>query len=189
MKSVAPIRKEIGIRTIFNILGPLTNPAQPTAMLAGVGTRELGKLYSEIFALRKLKRALVVHSHDGLDEISTTGPTTAWLVENGSIKEMTLHPETDFGLTVHPLEHIAGSTPSKNVERFLQVLKSNGKTPHEDSLLNGILDFILLNASAALFVAGVVPDFKAGVELARNTIISGKAHDLVQSYISLTNSQ
>jgi len=178
MKSVAGVRKDIGIRTIFNILGPLSNPARPNHMLVGVGSEELGLLYAKVFQIQKLKRVMVVHSLDGLDEITTSGPTKVWLVEEGKeIQEMQISPH-DFGLECHPVDQILGSTPKENAATFRKLL--NGEE-------SAVMDFLLLNASAALFVAGVVEDFKSGVIKARELLVSGKVRELVDNYVALSN--
>jgi len=183
MKSVGPIRKDIGIRTIFNMLGPLSNPAKPNYMLVGVGTHELGELYSKVFAMMsEVKRVMIVHSlSDGLDEITTSGKTKVWMVENGTIKVSEIAP-SDFGLEEHKIESILGSTPAENVKTFNKLI--NGDI---DNHLKPVLDFVMLQASAALVVAGKAKDFKEGAQLALEAIRSKKVHSLVQDYINLTN--
>eukprot|EP01116_Phalansterium_solitarium_P019671 TRINITY_DN5593_c1_g1_i1.p1 TRINITY_DN5593_c1_g1~~TRINITY_DN5593_c1_g1_i1.p1 ORF type:complete len:344 (+),score=134.74 TRINITY_DN5593_c1_g1_i1:21-1052(+) len=179
MKSVAAVRREIGIRTIFNVLGPLTNPAKPTYMLVGVGSADLLHLFARVFQLQGLRRAMIVHSLDGLDEISPAAPTRYCLVEAGNpdIIEGVLRPQ-DFGLPSHSLESVAGSVPPDNVATFWRVLRGE-QSP--------VADFLLLNAGAALYVAGLSSDLRSGVELARSTISSGKVAQLVDSYIQLSN--
>eukprot|EP01118_Nematostelium_gracile_P003480 TRINITY_DN14050_c0_g1_i1.p1 TRINITY_DN14050_c0_g1~~TRINITY_DN14050_c0_g1_i1.p1 ORF type:complete len:339 (-),score=73.45 TRINITY_DN14050_c0_g1_i1:36-953(-) len=160
MKSVAQVRREIGVRTIFNILGPLSNPANPTHMLVGVGEESLGSLYAQVFLQKGCKRVMVVHSLDGLDEISTETPTKVWLVENGTIKQYEISPN-DFGLPFHRVENILGADPITNASTFKLIL--NGAE-------GPVTDFLLMNAGAALFVAEKAKTLKEGAELARQLL-------------------
>ncbi len=170
-------RREIGTRTIFNVLGPLTNPARPRAMLVGVGHQALGPLMAEAFRLRGLARAMVVHSADGLDEISTAGATHAWVVAEGVVGERELYPG-DFGLPEHPGTSMAGGDPAHNAGIMQAVL---------DGAEGPVTDFVLMAASAALFVAGAAPDLLAGTRVARESIVSGRAREVLDLYVALTN--
>lgn len=181
LKSVGKIRKEIGVKTVFNILGPLSNPASPTYMLLGVGSPQLGPLYAEVLRRKQVKRGFVVHSDEGMDEISPCGPSTIWMVEDGNITTKRVSPVEDFGLEkAHSLEELAGGSAVDNVATFKKILAGEEKGP--------VLDYILVNAGCALHVANLAPDLASGVSLARSAISSGKVAKLVDDYIALTNS-
>ncbi len=126
---------------------------------------------------------MVVHSYDGLDEITTADKTMTWLIEDGKITTRELSP-SDFGLPSHPIESILGSTPPENAQTFLRLLRGEGD---RDPKLTPVLHFVLMNASAALFVAGVAKDLKEGVEIARAAINEGRALKLVEEYIAISN--
>ncbi|WP_322795062.1 anthranilate phosphoribosyltransferase [Tepidiforma sp.] len=175
MRHVGGPRREIAIRTAFNILGPLSNPARPTRQLVGVGARVLGPLIASALALRGIEYALVVHSEDGLDEISPAAPTTAWVVADGAVAERTIAPE-DFGLSRAPLSAVAGGDARANAGDILAIL---------DGAEGPRTDFTLMNAAAALVVAGRAPDFTAGVQLAREAVASGRAREVLDTYITL----
>lgn len=176
MKSVSAIRRELGIRTIFNILGPLTNPASPTHMLVGVGSIELGDLYAQVL-LKMGKQAMVVHSDEGLDEISPCGPTQAWVVKDDAITRTVIKPE-DFGLRPLAIDDIRGSAPSENAALFRKIVA--GKEHHP------VVDYVALNAGAALFIGGLAETLAAGVALAQTTIKSGKVAEKLDRYIRLS---
>lgn len=176
MRHVAGPRRELGVRTVFNILGPLTNPARPRGQLAGVGAWHLGPLLAKAFSLRGMERAIVVHSQDGLDEISPAAVTHAWFVGDGAVAERELHP-SQFGLPVHPLDQVLGGDPQHNAGLLLAVL---------DGAEGPVTDFTLLNAAAACYVAGLVPDLQAGAEVAREAIASGRAREVLDHYVALT---
>lgn len=176
MRHVGGPRRELGIRTLFNLLGPLSNPARPSAMLVGVGVREFGPLMAETFRLRGLERATVVHSAEGLDEISPAGATTAWELEHGSVRETTFEP-ADFGLPVHDVAGVVGGGPAENAGTMQAVL---------DGASGPVTDFVLMNAAAALEVAGKAKDLREGVELARESIASGRAREVLDQYVVLT---
>ena len=146
-------RREMGTRTVFNVLGPLANPARPRAMLVGVGPPAFGPLMAQTFLLRGLGRAMVVHSEEGLDEISPAGTTRSWVVDHGAITERALTP-ADFGLPAHPVAEVIGGDPGENAGRMLAVL-DGGEGP--------VTDFVLANAAAGLWVAGKVEDLRQGV--------------------------
>ncbi|MGI8927140.1 MAG: anthranilate phosphoribosyltransferase [Tepidiformaceae bacterium] len=177
MRHVAGPRREIGVRTVFNLLGPLTNPARPRGQLAGVGAKGLGPLMAQALALRGMERALVVHSEDGLDEISPAATTHAWLVAAGAVSERELTPD-DFALPWHSLDGVMGGTPEQNAGVLQGVL---------DGAEGAVTDFVLMNAAAACYVAGVVPDLQAGVGASREAIASGRARDVLDHYVALTH--
>ena len=169
-------RRELGTRTIFNVLGPLTNPARPRAMLVGVGVRALGPVMAEAFRLRGLPRALVIHSAEGLDEISPEGVTFGWVVADGAVAEIQLRP-ADFGLPSHPVTQVIGGDAAQNSGALLAVL---------DGSEGPVTDFVLINASAALVTAGSAKDYPEGVAIARESIGSGRAREVLDSYIALS---
>lgn len=166
MAHVGPVRAELGTRTIFNILGPLTNPAGVKRQLTGAFTRDLIRPMAETLGQLGSEHAWLVHGSDGTDELTITGISwVASLETDGSIREVELHPE-DAGLPVHPFEDILGGTPSENAVAFKALLEGS-KTAYRDA--------VLLNAAAALVVAEAASDLKLGVELARESIDSGAA--------------
>lgn len=178
MRHVGPIRLELGIRTVFNILGPLTNPAKPDGMVCGVYTASLGRLFVEVFKLLGMRRALVVHGCEGLDELSIAGASKVWeLKDGGEIKEYEVQP-SDFGVSSHPLTEVAGNSPEENAVEMRELLKGGGRV--------AVREMVLMNASAALYVAGKVPDFKAGTELAKAALSNGSAIKTLEAYISAT---
>ena len=172
MRHVMPARQELGTRTIFNILGPLTNPAGVKIQLSGAFSRDLIRPMAETLKLLGSTSAWIVHGEDGTDEISICGATGVCQLEDGVISEFTVHPE-DAGLPTHPFEDIVGGTPDYNAGRLHQVLKG------EES---AYLDAVLLNAAAALTIAGECAGLREGVETARDSIESKaaltKLHDL-----------
>lgn len=176
MKYVGGPRREIGIRTLFNILGPLSNPANPKGQLVGVGVPQLGPLVAEALVLRGMQRALVVHSEEGADEITLSGNTHAWLVEDGSVTERDLSP-SHFGVERSSLESVKGGDAAANVATLNAVL---------DGQTGPMADFTVVNAGAALWVAGVTNDFDEGAQMARDALTSGKAREVADAYVRLT---
>ncbi|KAF5353921.1 hypothetical protein D9756_007099 [Leucocoprinus leucothites] len=171
MASIAPYRKALPFRTMFNVLGPLINPARPRGMVLGVTEKEIGYTFAQSLREGGVERALVVCGYEKMDEISCAGPTWVWELKDGQVTEGTLTPE-DFGLNRHGLNKVAGGSPEENAETFIRLLNSGGKVPED---LIPILEFVLMNASALLVVAGVAKDYKEGTELARESVLSGKA--------------
>ena len=156
---------------MFNILGPLINPARPRGMVLGVAEREIGPTFAHSLQEGGVERALVVCGYEGLDEISCAGPTHAWELKDGKVTNLTLRPE-DFGLPAHPLSTVGGGSPQDNSETFKTLLTSGDEIPEK---LVPVMDFVMMNASALLVVAGLAADFKEGTKLARESITSGKA--------------
>jgi anthranilate phosphoribosyltransferase len=178
MAHVGPTRVELGTRTMFNILGPLTNPAGVKRQLTGAFSREMIRPMAETLGQLGSERAWLVHGADGTDEMSITGITwIAALEEDGVIREVELHPE-DFGLPVHPFEQIIGGTPADNAKAFRDLL-DGAKTAYRDA--------VLLNAAAALTVAGRAGDLREGVEMARESIDSGAAKQKIACLAKLTS--
>ena len=162
--AVSP-RREIGVRTVFNLLGPLTNPAGATRQLTGVAVANMAERIAQVQAMLGTRRSMVVHGGDGLDEISISAPTTAVLVEQAQVTPMEITPE-DFGLERAPREAVRGGTVEENLRLAGSVL---------DGERAAARDVVLLNAGAGLFVAGLVDSMRDGVALAGELIDSGKA--------------
>ncbi|KAF8158460.1 anthranilate phosphoribosyltransferase, TrpD [Crassisporium funariophilum] len=171
LASLVPYRKALPFRTMFNILGPLINPASPRGMVLGVAEPEIGPTFAHSLGEGGVERALVVCGFEGLDEISCAGPTHAWELKHGKVTKKVLRPE-DFGLPVHPLSAVVGGIPEENAETFKTLLTSGKNIPET---LIPILDFVLMNASALLVVAGIAQDYVEGTNLARESVTSGKA--------------
>ncbi|KAG8682526.1 anthranilate phosphoribosyltransferase [Ceratobasidium sp. 423] len=192
LTSLAPIRKALPFRTIFNILGPLINPAAPKRMILGVSTRELGPVFAETLRGMGVERAMVVCGMESMDEISIAGGTWAWSLENGEITTTTLHP-SHFELKTHPLSTVAGASPETNARMLIDLLDPNtpcnsptdstpAPTEGVTSDPGAILDFVLMNASALLVVAGLAPDYPTGVKMARESIRGGRAWEALTEY-------
>ena len=177
MKYVGPVRKELGIRTVFNILGPLTNPASANMQIMGVYDEALVEPLAKVLSNLGVKRGMVVFGQDGLDEISMSAPTTICEIDNGKFNKYVITPE-DFGLTRCTKDELVGGTPEENAVITRDIL--NGKTGAK-------MDAVLLNAGAALYVAGKADTFEGGVSLAREIIISGKAAAKLDEFIKYSN--
>jgi len=164
---------------MFNVLGPLINPAKPRGMVLGVAVPEIGSAFARSLREGGVQRALVVCGFEGLDEISCAGPTHAWeLHEDGSVTEHVIRP-ADFGLPEHALAKVAGGKPDENAQMFKTLLRSGSDLPPE---LIPVLDFVLMNASALLVVAGIAKDYKEGTELARQSVYSGAAWQALETF-------
>ncbi|QRV77265.1 anthranilate phosphoribosyltransferase [Ceratobasidium sp. AG-Ba] len=201
LTSLAPIRKALPFRTVFNVLGPLVNPAKPSRMILGVYTRELGPVFAEALRGMGVQKALVVCGMENLDEISIAGGTWAWSLDNGDITTTSLHP-SHFELKTHPLSTVAGGSPEENAQILIDMLdpSSPAFVPPTSSVpppitttsnitstgskmnRQAILDFVLLNASALLVVAGLAADYPTGVQMARESIASGRAWAALQEF-------
>ena len=169
MKNVAPVRRELGIKTIFNILGPLTNPASAPNILMGVFHPDLVGI--QVRALQRLgaEHAVVVYGRDGLDEVSLGAATMVGELINGEISEYEIHPE-DFGLTMASNRALRVETPDDSRAMLMGVLQNR-----DDPMLKAAKDIVALNAGVALYAANVVPTMAQGVALARQTLESGAA--------------
>lgn len=169
MKNVAPVRKELGIKTIFNILGPLTNPAGAPNILMGVFHPDLVGI--QVRALQRLgaEHAVVVYGRDGMDEVSLGAATLVGELRHGEISEYEIHPE-DFGLTMASNRALRVDTPEASRAMLMGVLERR-----PDPALKAATDIVCLNAGVALYAANVVPDMKAGIALASQTLDSGAA--------------
>jgi anthranilate phosphoribosyltransferase len=177
MSHVAPVRKEIGIRTIFNILGPLCNPADIDARVIGVPSQVLGEVFAETLRLMGVKRALVVCGYEGLDEISPEGKTHVWKLDKTSKLEYFSVEPADFGITEHPIGEVKSGTPPENAALLLKIL--DGEVPKG----NAVLDFVLLNAAALLVCTEKAKDWKDGVRIAEESIKSGNARKALDGFI------
>lgn len=175
---VMPTRSELGTRTIFNILGPLTNPAGVKRQLTGAYRRDLIRPMAETLGALGSEKAWLVHGSDGTDELTITGVSwVAALNPDGTVTEFEITPE-DAGLPVHPFEDIVGGTPEENAIAFNALL---------DGAPSAYRDAVLLNAAAALVVADAAPDLKTGVEMARASIDSGAARDKITQVARISN--
>ena len=180
MAHVGPVRADLGSRTIFNILGPLTNPAGVKRQLTGAYSLELIRPMAETLSALGSEKAWLVHGGDGTDELSVTG--MSWAVklhENGKIEEMEIHPE-DFGLPVHPFEDLLGGSPEENAKALFALLQGEP---------SAYRDAVLLNAAAGLIVAGKTDDTIAAVDMARESIDSGAAKQKLEALKKLTVEQ
>ena len=179
MKYVAPVRKELGIRTIFNILGPLANPAGANMELMGVYDESLIEPLAHVLANLGVKRALVVYGTDGLDEISLSAPTKVCEVKDGTFTSYEITPE-QFGFNRCGKEDLAGGTPAENAQITRDIL--SGKTgPKRDA--------VLMNAGAAIYMAGKEETIQDGIDMARNMIDSGKAAAQLEKFVKLSNQE
>lgn len=177
MKYVGPIRKELGIRTVFNILGPLTNPASPSYMVLGVYDEYLLQPLAQVMAQLGVRRGMVVYGTDKLDEISTSCATKICEFNDGWYKTYEITPE-QFGFQRCTKEDLKGGSPAENANITREIL-SGAKGPKRDT--------VILNAAACLCVSGKATDLSEGVELARELIDSGKALQVLESYITVSN--
>lgn len=179
MKYVGPIRKELGFRTVFNILGPLTNPAKPEMFLLGVYDEYLVEPVAKVLSALGVKRGLVVYGQDRLDEISASAPTTICEIRDGFYRTSVIQPE-DFGLTRGTKDEIVGGTAADNAEITRGIL--NG------TITGTKRNIVLLNAGAALYVAKATDSLADGIKLAAELIDSRKALDTLNKVIEVSNS-
>lgn len=176
MRHVQPIRRELKMRTIFNVLGPLTNPAGAQAQVIGVFSADLVRPVAEAIARLGVRRAFVVHGEDGLDEISTTAPTRIADVRGAEISERTVRPE-DFGLPAAMAQDLSGGDRAECALILQRVLEGKGGPQR---------NIVLANAAAALTAAGKTEDFQAGVALAAESIDSGAARRRLTRFVEFT---
>jgi anthranilate phosphoribosyltransferase len=177
MKHAQPVRRELKMRTVFNLLGPLTNPAGATRQVVGAPSADTAALIAKVLASLGLARALVVYGSDGMDEITTTGPTLALDVHSGAIAHRDLTP-ADFGLPVARIEDLRGGDASENV-KIVQAVLAGEQGPKRD--------IVLANSAAALVTAGRASDFREGVEIAADSIDSGAAWRKVEGLAKFTS--
>lgn len=177
MKYVGPVRKELGVRTVFNLLGPLTNPASANMQVMGVYAEELAEPMARVLSGLGVKRGMVVYGQDKLDEISVSAPTTVCEFGDGNFETYEIKPE-DFGLQTAEKEELVGGTPQENAKIKRAIL---------DGEKGAKRDAVLLNAGAGLYVAGKASSMKEGVALAAELIDSGAAKQKLEEFIRESN--
>jgi anthranilate phosphoribosyltransferase len=180
MRFAGPTRKEIGISTVFNILGPLTNPANAAAQVLGVFDQKLTKIMAEVLKNLGTKHALVVHGSDGLDEISLTEKTQVTELQGGKVSTYFIKPE-EFGLTRKSRAEVLGGSAQENAEIAVDILKQEERGAKRE--------IVLLNAAAAIYVGGLAKDLKEGLKLAEKSIDSGAANKKLEEIIQFTSKQ
>lgn len=178
MKYVGSIRKELGIRTVFNILGPLTNPASPARQLLGVYDESLVEPLARVLTSLGVKHGMVVYGTDKMDEISASAPTKVCEFHEGEYRTYTISPE-DFGLSSCKKEELVGGTPAQNAEITRSILKGE-KGPKRNA--------VLLNAGAALYIGGKAASFKDGITLAAELIDNGSALTVLDTFAAESRS-
>jgi len=176
MKHAVPVRRELGVRTIFNILGPLTNPAMAPTQLMGVFHPDLVGIQARVLQRLGARHAMVVYGMEGLDEISISGQTAIGELKDGKVQEYTVHPER-FGLPVHDPRALRVSTVEESRAMLIGALEAKAGPQR---------DIVALNAGAAIYVADRVPNFEEGVELAFETIKSGAARAKLDEFVKFT---
>lgn len=178
-KHAAPVRKAMGVRTLFNILGPLVNPAAPSIMLLGVYTPELLKPIALALQLTGVKRAFVVHG-SGLDEIALHGDTQVIEIKEGELIERTLSPQ-DFGIQNYSLDDIKGGTPQENADIIKAILSGNGQEAHNAA--------VIINCAALLYLHDKADDLKSAAQLASEVLASGKGLTTLEQLVTLSNEE
>ncbi|MBQ8063530.1 MAG: anthranilate phosphoribosyltransferase [Clostridia bacterium] len=178
MKYVGPIRKELGIRTVFNILGPLTNPAKPSYMVLGVYDEYLVQPLAQVLATLGVERGMVVYGKDRMDEISASSETAVAEINNGWYKTYSIRPE-DFGLTRGTKEELVGGTAEENATITRDILSGKEQGTRRNA--------VLMNAGACFYVAGVTETLAEGVQKAAEVIDSGAALKTLEAYIAASN--
>ena len=176
MKVVAPVRREMGVRTIFNILGPLTNPAGSPNILMGVFHPDLVGIQARVLQRLGAERALVVWGRDGMDELSLGAGSLVGELRDGKVREYEVHPE-DFGIAMSASRNLRVEDPEQSRAMLLGVI--NGEP-------GPALDIVAFNAGAALYVSGVAESIAAGIEQARAAILDGRARAKLQQYVAFT---
>jgi anthranilate phosphoribosyltransferase len=176
MRHVGPVRKELGVRTLFNLLGPLANPAGVRRQVVGVPAPQFVTVLARTLCELGAERAFVVHGHGGLDEISTAGPTMVAETRNGSIREMQVTPE-ELGVPPAPVAELRGGDAPRNAELLINTLRGE-KGPRRSA--------VLLNSAAAIAASGLCETLRDGVRLAEQAIDSGAALDRVERFVQAT---
>ena len=178
IRAVMPVRKKLGIRTIFNLVGPLANPANANFQVLGVPSPSLLKVIAEAAVELGYERLLVVHGDPGIDEVSVSGPTTIIEVNRGSLDSYSVTPE-ELGLSNHKLSSLIVNSPSESASRILEVLRGRGRT--------GDRDFIAANAGAAIYAYGLARDLRDGVEEAVRVIEDGEAASALEEIVTASS--
>ncbi|MEC9238652.1 MAG: anthranilate phosphoribosyltransferase [Chloroflexota bacterium] len=176
MRHAGPVRREIGIRTVFNILGPLTNPAGAQSMLVGVAFPELGEKMASVLNLLDTHHSIIVHGEGGLDEMTLSGDTSVWEVTGGKVSNWTLSV-ADTGLPVTPIEAIKGGDREANAKTMREFLGGAG---------GPVRDYVLLNSAGVFLVGDLVTNIRDGVQLAAQTLDSGAAKGRLESMIEVS---
>ena len=184
MKHAAPVRRELGVRTIFNLLGPLTNPAGAHRQVMGVFSKDLTLTLAKVLQNLGSEHVLVVHGADGMDEISFTGDTFVAELKDGKISEYTLNP-AQFGLAVHSLKSIRVENAEQSKAMILDVLAGKSSAGTQSAAR----DIVLLNAGAAIYIAGLQASIHAGVEQAEKVIDSGAAKEKLMQLIQYSQAK
>ncbi len=177
MKFAGPLRPQLGIRTVFNILGPLTNPANANCHVLGVPNRELAEKLAHVMARLGMRHALVVSGSDGLDDITVTGPTHVFEIKANGVTPWELTPG-QMGLDTHPFEDIVGGTPQENAKLLRQIFNAEGP--------RAVRDLVAANAGAALYVTGLASSIRQGVEMSLEVIRSGDAAARLGAFVEAT---
>ena len=178
MKYVGAIRKELGFRTVFNILGPLTNPGSPKMQLLGVYDEYLVEPLARVLVSLGVERGMVVYGQDKLDEISMSSPTTVCEIRDGWYRTTVVKPD-DFGFKTCSKDELKGGTPEENAQITRAILSGKEKGPKRDA--------VLMNAGASLYIGGKAESFEEGVKLAAQIIDSGKATETLEKMIEVSN--
>lgn len=178
MRYVGPVRKQIGIRNIFNVLGPLTNPAGANLQVTGVYSAELVEPVARVFSNLGVKKGFVFHGSDGMDEVTVTGPTKVCEIDNGTFKSYEITPE-QFGLGTYSKDELAGGDGAENAEITRQILSGR--------LHGAKRDIVVLNAALGLYTGGKAATIADGVKLAAEIIDSGKAYEKMEEFAKATN--
>lgn len=176
-KYAGPVRAAMGVRTLFNILGPLVNPAKPKHMLLGVYTPELLSVMAESLNKTGVERGLVVHG-SGLDELAIHGESQIIEINQGELSSYTVTPK-DFGLERYPLEALKGGTPDENALYTKAILQGNGQPAHNAA--------VIMNTAALLYVNGMGESLKDSANIAQTTLASGKAFETLQAFVEASN--
>lgn len=176
MRHAGPVRREIGIRTVFNILGPLTNPAGAQSMLVGVAFPELSEQMAAVLNLLDTHHSIMVHGEGGLDEMTLSGDTSVWEVDGGKVSNWTLSV-ADTGLPVTPIAAVRGGDRAANAKTMRELLDGAG---------GPVRDYVLLNSAGVLLVGDLVSNIRDGVQMAAQAIDSGAAKDRMESMIEVS---
>ena len=180
MRYVGPIRKELGFRTVFNILGPLTNPASPEMMILGVYDESLVQPLARVLVSLGVKDGMVVYGQDCLDELSTACPTTVCEFHGDDYLSYVLTPE-ELGMKRCTKEDLQGGSPEENAQITRDILSGKETGAKRDT--------VLVNAAAGLYIAGLAPSLKDGIAKAQELINSGKAAETLEAYIRVSNQE
>ena len=178
MKYAAPVRKELGVRTVFNILGPLSNPAAATMQLLGVYDKKLAKPLAQVLSNLGVTRGVAVCGEDGLDEITLTGETDVYEIRFGEITSYTITPER-FGLRRCALQELVGGTPEENAQIARDILTGKEKEAKRD--------IVVMNAGMSLYLGKDGISLEEGIQMAQDILDSGKAYEKLQEFVKLTN--